>query len=406
MILTVSWRNIWRNKTRSLVIISAICLGIFAGVFSISFMFGWVDQRMDSIIHTEMSHIQLHHPLYMESKDIDNYIPSAFQMGEKIAAIDGSKAASSRLLVNCMIASAETAAGISLTGVEPQQESLVTDIHEKIVEGSYFASDLNRTAVIGQKLAERLNARLRSRVVVTLAEMDGTLTGGVFRVEGIYRTANEAFDETKVFVRAGDLRELLKIEEGAGHQVAVLLESNEYADRVADQLREDWPGAEVMTWTELMPEARLLNEQMAFMMYIFVGIILLALGFGIINTMLMVILERVKEFGMLMAVGMKRMKIFTMVVLESVFLCLTGGAAGMALALVLTAVTGRTGVNISMWDEGLRHMGFDSVVYPQIGFDYIAGVTIMVVITGILSAIYPARKAIRLDPAQALKIDM
>lgn len=406
MIISVSWRNIWRNRTRSLVIITAIGLGIFVGVFAVAFMLGWVNQRLDSVINTEVSHLQVHHPRYLESREIDNYIPEAGQMLTGISGMEHVKAASARLLVNCMIASAETGAGIRLTGVDPQQERLVTDIHERIIEGDYFEGDASNLVVIGEKLAERLNVGLRSRVVINLAEMDGTLTGGAFRIAGIYKTANTTFDETTVFVRYTDLRDLLKIEDGAAHQVAVLLGENNMEDRVADELRDRWEGVEVMTWIDLMPEAQLLHEQMALMMYIFVGIILLALAFGIVNTMLMVIIERTKELGMLMAVGMNRVRVFGMVVLESVFLCLTGGAAGMVLALLGTAITGHTGINISMWAEGLEAMGFDSVVYPQIGFDYVIRVTVMVIVAGILSAIYPARKAIRLNPAEALRIDM
>jgi ABC-type antimicrobial peptide transport system permease subunit len=145
---------------------------------------------------------------------------------------------------------------------------------------------------------------------------------------------------------------------------------------------------------------------MNLMLYIFVGIILLALGFGIVNTMLMVILERVKELGMLMAVGMNRVRVFSMIVLETVFLSLTGGTIGILLALILTQITGKTGIDLSLWGDGLNSMGYDSIIYPEIGFDSIIGVAIMVIITGVLSAIYPARKAIRLNPAEALRIDM
>jgi putative ABC transport system permease protein len=406
MIISVSWRNIWRNRTRSLVIITAIGLGIFVGVFAVAFMLGWVNQRLDSVINTEVSHIQVHHPRYLESREIDNYIPETGKILAGISDMEQVKAASARLVVNCMIASAETGAGIRLNGIDPQRERLVTDIHEKIAEGDYFEGDASNLVVIGEKLAERLNVGVRSRVVITLAEMDGTLTGGAFRVAGIYKTANTAFDETTVFVRYTELRDLLKIEDGAAHQIAVFLNEDSIEDRVADKLRDRWEGVEVMTWIDLMPEAQLLHEQMALMMYIFVGIILLALAFGIVNTMLMVIIERTKELGMLMAVGMNRIRVFSMVVLESVFLCLTGGAAGMVLALLGTAITGRTGINISMWAEGLEAMGFDSIVYPRIEFDYIVGVTVMVIIAGILSAIYPAIKAIRLNPAEALRIDM
>jgi len=170
-------------------------------------------------------------------------------------------------------------------------------------------------------------------------------------------------------------------------------------------LKSEYPNFQTLTWTELMPDMKMMNESMEFMIYIFVIIILLALGFGIVNTMLMVILERVKELGMLMAIGMNKLRVFTMIVLETIFLSLVGGIVGIALAVGLTIITGKTGLDLSLWAEGLSSQGFDTMVYPTIGIDSVIIVTILVIITGILSAIYPARKAIKLNPAEAIRIE-
>jgi putative ABC transport system permease protein len=406
MIFSVSWRNIWRNKTRSLVIITAVSLGIFAGVYIIAFMYGWVNQRVEAVISTEVSHIQIHNPQYLESNEAGHYITGIYDKRHKILAYPEVRAVSARVIVNCMISSAETGSGIQLTGIDPDNEMLVTVIHENIVEGEYFEGVSSNPIVIGAKLAEKLNVGIRSRVVINLAELDGTLTGGAFRVAGIYQTANTVYDETHAFVRESDLRRLLNLDDNYGHQLAILLSGPGMEERISRELAETWPELSVMTWTEILPEMQLLTENMNVMMYVFVGIILLALGFGIVNTMLMVILERVKELGMLMAVGMNRTRVFSMVILESVFLSLTGGVTGILLALVLTAITSRTGIDLGLWAEGLHSMGYASVVYPVIDFGTVVTVTALVIITGVLSAVYPARKAIRLNPAEALRIDM
>ncbi|MDX9848112.1 MAG: ABC transporter permease [Tenuifilaceae bacterium] len=406
MIWSVSWRNVWRSRTRSLVIITAITLGVFAGVYTVAFMLGWMNQRVKSVINTEMSHIQIHQPEYLETLEVHNYIPNLSQLRLEVMKMPGVKGVSERVIATCMVASAETGAGVQLVGIDPSNEPNITNIHSKMVEGEYFNGIKTNPIVIGEKLAEKLKVKVRSKVVVTITEMDGTLSGGAFRVAGIYRTANTAYDEMKAFVRADDLRRLLKLEENAGHELAILLTQNGVEDGVADQLRRMYPEVETLTWTQLLPEMELYNENVNLMLYIFVGIILLALGFGIVNTMLMVILERVKELGMLMAVGMNRVRVFGMIVLETVFLSLTGGVIGIVLAVVLTYITGRTGLDLSIWSTGLNAMGFDAIIYPEIGFEQIVGVTIMVVLTGLIAAIYPARKAIRLKPAEAIRIDM
>lgn len=406
MIWSVSWRNVWRSKTRSLVIITAITLGVFAGVYTVAFMFGWVNQRVASVINTEMSHIQIHHPEYLETYEMHDYLLNTDEMVSAISSFESVKAVTDRVIVNCMIASAETGAGVQLIGVDPQQEMQVTNIHQKVIDGEYFSGVKNNPIVIGEKLAEKLKVKVRSKLVITITEMNGTLTGGAFRVAGIYKTANTSYDEMKAFVRAEDIQRLVKLDSNAGHEIAILLNENGTEKKVAEQVRAMYPDTQVLAWTQLLPEMEMLNENMNLMLYIFVGIILLALGFGIVNTMLMVILERVKELGMLMAVGMNRARVFTMIVLETVFLSLTGGSVGILLAVVLTAITGKTGIDLSYWAQGLNSLGYDSVIYPEIGFDSVVAVTVLVIITGVLSAIYPARKAIKLNPAEAIRIDM
>ena len=406
MIWSVSWRNVWRSKTRSLVIITAITLGVFAGVYTVAFMFGWVNQRVASVINTEMSHIQIHHPEYLETYEMHDYLLNTDEMVSAISSFESVKAVTDRVIVNCMIASAETGAGVQLIGVDPQQEMRVTNIHQKVIDGEYFTGVKTNPIVIGEKLAEKLKVKVRSKLVITITEMNGTLTGGAFRVAGIYKTANTSYDEMKAFVRAEDIQRLVKLDSNAGHEIAILLNENGTEKKVAEQVRAMYPDTQVLAWTQLLPEMEMLNENMNLMLYIFVGIILLALGFGIVNTMLMVILERVKELGMLMAVGMNRARVFTMIVLETVFLSLTGGSIGILLAVVLTAITGKTGIDLSYWAQGLNSLGYDSVIYPEIGFDSVVAVTVLVIITGIVSAIYPARKAIKLNPAEAIRIDM
>ncbi len=388
------------------MIIAAIAVGVFAGVYTIAFMLGWVNQRIEAVIRTEMSHIQVHHASFLETQEVHDYMPDAIQVATELSKRQGVKAVSPRVLTTCMIATAETGSGVMLTGIDPALEREVTNLHELIIEGSYFEDERANQIVIGEKLALKLKAGIRSRVVITMTEMDGTLTGGAFRVAGIYRSANSAYDEMKAFVRDTDLRNLLRLDEGAAHEIAILMSENGTEQTFAETIRTSYPDRSVMTWTQLLPEMELMNESMNLMMYIFIIIILLALGFGIVNTMLMVVLERVKELGMLMAVGMNRLRVFAMIVTETVLLCLTGGLAGIIIAVGLTALTARTGLDLSFWSEGLNALGFDAIIYPEIGIGNLLVVAMLVALTGVIAALYPARKAIRLRPAEALRIDM
>lgn len=406
MIWSVSWRNIWRNRTRSLVIIIAVTLGVFAGSYTIAFMKGWVNQRIESVINTEISHIQIHQKEYLETYEIHDYIKQINNLQDEVSKNPNVRAVSSRIIASCMIASAETGSGVQLVGINPENEKQITNLYTKIVEGDYFEGVKRNPIVIGEKLAQKLKVNVRSKIVVTITEMDGTITGGAFRVSGIYRTANTAYDEMKAFVRAEDLKDLLKLEENAGHELAILLKENNKEPEIMPILKEKYPEYQILKWSEILPDMKMMTESMDLMMYIFVIIILFALGFGIVNTMLMVVLERVKELGMLMAVGMNKTRVFSMIVLETVFLSITGGVLGIILAVLVTAITAKTGLDLSIWAQGLNSLGFDAVIYPEIGVKDLVVVTILVIVTGIISAIYPAQKAIKLNPAEALRIDM
>src|SRR6056297_1895304 len=235
MIWSISWRNIWRSRVRSIVILSAIALGLFAGVYSVAFMLGWVNQRVNNIISTESSHIQIHYPGYLKSNDIKDYIPNVLEVRKEVEEEPRVKAAAERVLVNAMVSSAETGSGVQLIGVDPENEKQVTDLHEKIIKGSYLDQEHTNQIIIGQALAEKLKVKEKSKIVITLTELDGTLTGGSFRVCGIFKTANTTYDEMKAFVRADDLRNLIELDKTAGHEVAILLNENDIEKQVAQK---------------------------------------------------------------------------------------------------------------------------------------------------------------------------
>lgn len=159
----------------------------------------------------------------------------------------------------------------------------------------------------------------------------------------------------------------------------------------------------IMSWKKLAPELQMTTYWMDMLLFLFVGIILLALGFGIINTMLMVVLERVKELGMLMAIGMNRKRVYLMVLEETVMLSLLGGIIGVAISYILISILSVVGIDLSSLSEGLNAMGYSSIIYPYIDLKSYLEVAIMVIFTGIFAALYPAWKAVKLNPAEAVR---
>ena len=405
VILIVAWRNVWRNKLRSMVIVAAIAIGVFAGIFVSAFMKGMTKQRVASAIKTELSYIQIHNPKFRELEDVDALISDEQNKCDNIKRIVNVSGVSSRIIINGMAASAETSSGVKLLGVDPKDEQQVTNIDKKIISGRFLEGIKHNPVLIGAKLAETLNLKLKSKIIITFLDYQSELTGGAFRVSGIFQTANSVFDETTVFVRKADLQKLANIPLNEAHEILVNLNDNQADKTVKSKITNLYPKEEVLLWTELKPELAYITQISDLYMYIFVGIILFTLGFGIVNTMLMVVLERVKEIGMLLAVGMNKIRVFTMIVLETVFLSLTGGIIGIVLGGIVSNYFSVHPIDLALWADGLSSMGWDSLVYTSISFSMLFQVAGMLILTGIFAAIYPARKALKLKPADSLRVE-
>jgi putative ABC transport system permease protein len=331
----------------------------------------------------------------------DTKLNSAF-IGEKLAR---------ELQIIRYILTAESLTALVDKGVP----SAVTD-RLKPLEGQRFTTEKKLTEayyrLLTPKEIKKYGLAIReaawsyregSRVILSFLDVNGNQTGAAYRICGIFRTNNDLFEATSVFVPMEELRRLTGLEDGVYHRFIARLEENDMTDRVTPVLKEALPGLEVMNWKEIQVDLAMIADYINQIYAIFMVLILAALSFGIVNTMLMAVLERTRELGMLSAVGMNRRRIFLMIMLESVFLSVVGGFTGMAVSGIVIGITNHTGINLVKYSEGLEAFGYSAHLYPTIGADFFIILTVLIVITGILSAVYPARKALQLNPVEALR---
>jgi len=401
MLFKIAWRNIWRNRTRSLVVISAVAVGLFAGMFIMAFFQGAINQEVESMVETQLSHIQFHNPAFIDDKEVNDTIADANAIVNRLKQNTDVKAVSARLITTGMVSSSSTASGVEIHGVVPDDEKSVSNISKDLIEGSYFTGLKKNEIVIGEKLAGKLGVKLHNKIVLTFQSKTGDLTAGSFRIAGIFRSRNSSFDQMTVFTRFDDLATILGTT-GEMHEIAVVLKDGQKTNSVARGLKKEYPSLLVQTWTELSPQMALLSGIMDQMMYIIIGIILLALMFGIINTMLMAVLERQREFGMLMAIGMNKPRVFIMIVLESVMLTCAGIPAGILFTSLTVGSLAKHGIDLSSFSQALSQYGFSNIIYPVLKQSMFLPVILMTALTAILSAIYPAIKALRFKPAEAI----
>jgi putative ABC transport system permease protein len=244
-----------------------------------------------------------------------------------------------------------------------------------------------------------------ARMTLTFLDKDNNQVGAVFRLTGLYDMANSMFEKGSVFVRNSDLKKLIGMNDKDFHQIVVRISNVDKTDEIADVLAQKLPDLEVTTWKKISPALAMMTDMVSQFYLIFGIIILAALAFGIINTMLMVVLERTRELGMLTAIGMNKQKVFSMIMLESVFLSLIGAVAGMIISYILIRITGNTGINLAQAAEGFEALGYSAIVYPKISAGFFGIVTILIIITGILSSVYPAMKALKLNPVEAIRAE-
>jgi putative ABC transport system permease protein len=402
MMLHIAWRNILRNKRRSAIIITAIMFGLWGGLVASGVSFGFSYDTVSSALETRLSHIQIHTTDFRESRNIRDTLAGGTEIVTKSAAIPGASAAAGRIVVDGMASSAETAVGVSVFGIDAGAEARISTIHQRMIEGAYTLGNRRNAVVIGGELATKLGVRLRSKIVLTMQDVHGTIVGSSYRVAGIYRTDSKPFDEVSVFVDRKDLSGLLGLGDGI-HEVAIVVDDVNTVDSVAASARTLFSSLRIETWKQLAPELQWIFAYTDVYLEIFLGIIVLALLFGITNTMLMSVLDRVREFGVLTAIGMRGRRIFLMIMLESVVLSIFGAAFGMAAGWGSVAALKRTGIDLTAFAEGLRQYGYSEISYPIVPEYIYIEVFIAVLIAAVLGAMYPAWKAIHLDPAQAIR---
>lgn len=403
MLFQIAWKNIWRNKTRSLLVMGSVAMGLWVGAFMMAYAFGMIDQRLQDAVKNEISHFQMHHPEFERDNEVKYFLQEGSQMLREIQADDRVQAATGRVVINGMVSSANSSTGGKFIGIMPESEDAVTGLKDKLTQGNYLDNESRNKVIIGEKLADKLKVSLRSKIVLTFQDSTGNILAGAFRIIGLYKTYNSLYDETNIFVRGADIGRLVNLP-GEFHEIAALVHEPETLDTIVHELNAKYPQAKTEDWKEIAPEISLMIESFDQYMVIFLIIILLALSFGIINTMLMAVLERVREIGMLMAIGMNKIKLFVMISLETICLVITAAPIGMLLGYFTVQYLGETGMDLSaVYDEGYAAYGFKSFIYPKLEDIYYIRITIMVIVTALLASIYPAITAIRLDPLKAIR---
>ena len=401
-LIKISWRNIWRNKLRSLVVIFSIVFGLLGGIIIIAMSYGLNEERMNNAVDTYLSHIQIHNNLFSEDYNIKHTINNLDVIEKAINQDERVVSYSKRIVLNGMLSNSNGSYGIQVKGIDPDEEIKVTNTYEKIIDGEYFRSKRDNTILVGKKLADKLNLKLKSKVVITFQDENYELTSLLYRVEGIFRSGNSRYDEMNVFVKNKSITKNLPGFNGY-HEMPILLSDIELRGEVKKDLIPISSDNIVEGWDDISKELAYANEMLSAVLYIFMMIILSGLSFGVINTMLMAILERRKEIGMLMSIGMNRYKIFMMISFETIFLSLIALPFGLITSYLIVEYYSVVGIDLSVVEAGLENFGVGTRLYFKVPNEEYFYVSLMVFVISIFSSIFPSIRALKINPVEATK---
>ena len=401
-LIKISWRNVWRSKLRSFVVIISVVFGLLGGIIIIAMSYGLNEERMNNAVETYLSHIQIHNKSFSEEYNIKHTIDNLEGIENAINNDSRVVSYSKRIILNGMLSNSNGSYGIQVKGVDPIEEVKVTNTYKKVIEGEYFKSEKENTILVGKKLAERLNLKLKSKVVITFQDENYELTSLLYRVEGIFRSGNSRYDEANVFVKNVSITKNLPNFSGY-HEIPILLTDIELRNQVKNDLISKNSNNLIEGWDDISKDLAYANEMLAAVLYIFMMIILSGLSFGIVNTMLMAILERRKEIGMLMSIGMSRFKIFLMISFETMFLSIVALPIGLILSYSIVEYYSVVGIDLSIVEAGLENFGVGTRLYFKVPNQEYFIVAIMVFVISIISSIFPSVRALKINPVEATK---
>lgn len=402
----LAWRSLWRHGRRTVFSMLAVGLGLFFAVVYVGISDGMLRDASQRVDRTGLGHVQLHAPGFREEQDTAKVLHAPDALVARLSLPPGAKV-SARVRAAALLASAWGSRPAEVLGVDPAAEAGVSEAIRDVVDGAPLSAGDGRGILVGKTLAERLRLKLGSKVRLTAQRPDGELGAALFRVRGVFGGEAPSMSQGLAYVTTSAARELLGLGDAA-HEVVVLLPDGREADEVARALRlQAGPEVEVLSLSEFLPLWKDLSRLMDLVIFAIILVVYLMVGLGILNVMLMSVLERTREFGVLMAVGTRPREVVLQVLFEGVWVATLAVAVGLVLGLAVNAY-GET-YGLLDYTEGFGEvyeaggmamsMQVRSVFSVWRGLETAALVWLLTVLAGV----YPAWRVATLRPADALR---
>ncbi len=406
VVILLAWRNVWRNKRRTILTFLTIMIGCAMIILLNAISYGGHEQMIEDAVSLNAGHIQIHEKGFWDNRSLDyamHFDPSFLQTLRSDRRVTG---VSVRVQADALLSFEGNTAGVVVQAVDPDEEVKVTDLYRKIRPGGRFLSREDRlTMVLGETLAENLGAGVGSTISLISQGFDGSIAAEKLRVVGLFNSGNPEYDQSLVLMPLRQGKTTFSMGEYI-NSYTLKLASPGLMEDVRDSLRKrlgagSW---EVLGWDELMPELVQFIVMDEVSGYIFDFILFMIVAFGVLNTIQMSVYERIREMGIMLSIGTRPGQVVAMVLCESFFITLLGIVFGIALGVLTSYYFEVNPLNYSEYSREIAVWGVSTVVYPaRTTLLNVASTGLITLLLSMLFSYFPARKASRLNPVEAVR---
>ncbi|MBC2742028.1 MAG: ABC transporter permease [Desulfosarcina sp.] len=403
----MGWRNVWRNPRRSLLTMGAISFACVLLIFMLSMQFGSYETMINASLRIRTGHLQIQAAGYHKKQRMRDTVDHPSEINAILDDISGIRATTMRANGFALVSSTDRSVGILISGVDPQKEPQVTTIVDLIRSGSWFSGDTTFEAVIGNLLARSLKVSVGDELTLLGQGRDGSIAAGMVTVKGIFSSGMDEMDRLTLVIPLKVFQALFAMEESV-HEIvvnaALLNETEQIQKKIQGRLPPPAAGKAltVLNWKTLNPglmDSIAMDLSMGIIMY---GVLIIVVAFSILNTFLMVIFERTREFGLLMALGTTPGRLIRLVLSESILITLMGVASGVLCGTLLTGYFQIHGIDLTGQSDLLSQYGISGMIYPRLSVLSVSAGPMTVLLITFLAALFPALKVTRLKPVAAI----
>jgi putative ABC transport system permease protein len=402
LILRIAWRNIFRQKRRTILTVLTMSGGFILSAISIGWMDGTYNRIIDMFTRNRLGHIQVHAKGYLDKPSLYKKIDNYQEVGRRIERIEGVESWTPRLFSAGLASVGEKSSGVQIIGIHPQKESKATRFDKKIIEGRTFSSNPSHEVILGKGVAKTLKARTGDEIVIVSQGADGSIANDLYTIVGISESGDATSDQSAFYLHLEDAQELLVLY-GAVHEIAVIAQELGDVSHLTKEIRQalDDPQLKVAPWQEFAKSFYVAMKADKEGGWIMLFIVILIVAIGVLNTVLMTVLERTREYGVLRAVGTRPLQVFRLVFWEVAFMALIGITIGFCLSLPANYLLSQHGIPMPLT---FTYGGIEFThYYSEVNAHSLYLPAITVALAALFVSVFPAIRAAKIAPARALR---